>query len=191
MASSISEIHNGTYYVEVLGACGNVKSQNVNIDAGSSNILVEKWHDVIFVDNSSHRFIAYQWYRDGSIIRGATEQFYQEKDGLNGCYSVDLVLEVGGSIHSCERCVYKTTKSGTVNVYPNPTDGLLKISDVVQSEIKIYNIVGQLQHIKAVQSATGNQTSEIVIDISHLSAGIYFLRIQTDEGVLVKKVVKE
>ncbi|MCL2131920.1 MAG: T9SS type A sorting domain-containing protein [Lentimicrobiaceae bacterium] len=32
---------------------------------------------------------------------------------------------------------------------------------------------------------------EIVIDISHLANGMYFLKIQTDNGTVIKKVVKE
>ncbi|MCL2510722.1 MAG: T9SS type A sorting domain-containing protein [Bacteroidales bacterium] len=30
----------------------------------------------------------------------------------------------------------------------------------------------------------------VVLDISHLPVGIYFIRIQTDEGAVVRKVVK-
>ncbi|MCL2131771.1 MAG: T9SS type A sorting domain-containing protein [Lentimicrobiaceae bacterium] len=32
---------------------------------------------------------------------------------------------------------------------------------------------------------------EIVIDISHLANGLYFLKIQTDNGIVMKKVVKQ
>jgi hypothetical protein len=32
--------------------------------------------------------------------------------------------------------------------------------------------------------------SEIVFDISHLPSGIYFLRITTENGVVMRKVVK-
>jgi hypothetical protein len=76
----------------------------------------------------TEEYIGYQWYKDGKIINGATNQFYQEIGGLNGCYSVELRLKAGGRMRSCERCAYKTTKSG-ISVYPNPTKGQLKITN--------------------------------------------------------------
>jgi len=50
------------------------------------------------------------------------------------------------------------------------------------SDIKIYDIVGKLQ-----QAESSKQNEEIVLDISHLSAGIYFLKV---DGKMVK-IVKE
>ncbi|MDR2972973.1 MAG: T9SS type A sorting domain-containing protein [Bacteroidales bacterium] len=38
---------------------------------------------------------------------------------------------------------------------------------------------------------TKNKQGNLGIDISHPSAGIYFVRIQTENGVVTRKVVKE
>ena len=74
--------NSGSYYVEAQGICGNTKSQTIYVDVRSDKMLVEKWHDVILVDNSSEQYVGYQWYRDGTMIQGATNQFYQELGGL-------------------------------------------------------------------------------------------------------------
>jgi hypothetical protein len=48
----------GSYYVEVTGRCGAAKSNSINIETSSDKILVEKWNDVILVDNSTYEYYA-------------------------------------------------------------------------------------------------------------------------------------
>jgi len=167
---SADKMDAGRYYVETFGTCGNAKSHTITIDVGSTNIFVEKWHDVILVNNFNEEYIGYQWYRDGKIINGATNQFYQEIGGLNGCYSVELQLAAGGRMRSCERCAYKTAKSG-VAIYPNPTTGQIVVSgsstgslpcDWTLSVVEVYDVVGQ---IVGTWRAVSTETT---IDISYL-----------------------
>jgi hypothetical protein len=91
-------------------------------------------------------------------------------------------------------------------VYPNPTNNQLRITNYElreDAEIEIYDVVGKmvmshnipLTPFKGgISSASANSPfeggrgmSEIVIDISHLSAGMYYLKV---DGKTVK-VVKE
>ena len=62
-----------------------VKSQDVKLKVNypASNIYVV-WDDVLTVDNSAGLFKTYQWYKDGELVPGATKQYYQEKNGLDG-----------------------------------------------------------------------------------------------------------
>ena len=72
-------------------------------------------------------------------------------------------------------------------IYPNPTAGKLSVvsSQLSESggEIEIYDVVGQVVGTYRIHP----ENTETVIDISHLSAGLYFLKI--DNNVI--KVVKE
>jgi len=76
-----------------------------------------------------------------------------------------------------------------ISVYPNPTNGQLTIgiSDMRFSDMRLFDMMGR--QIPIGQSEIGQ--SEIGIDISHLSSGAYFLKIQTASGELVQKVIKE
>jgi UDP-3-O-acyl-N-acetylglucosamine deacetylase len=73
-------------------------------------------------------------------------------------------------------------------VYPNPTSGQLRIS--VPSEggantaedIQVFDVVGRL-----LQSKIVNLQSEIILDISHLASGLYYLKIDNK----TVKVIKE
>ena len=75
-----------------------------------------------------------------------------------------------------------TFEKNEVLVYPNPAKNTLNISGVSSIvNIKIYNVLGQM-----VQENTST-----AIDVSGLKAGNYFVRIETSEGVMSKRFVKE
>ncbi|MCL2040415.1 MAG: T9SS type A sorting domain-containing protein [Bacteroidales bacterium] len=62
-------------------------------------------------------------------------------------------------------------------------------------DIAIFDVMGRTVHVEmlratSLQSHIANRTSHIEMDIFHLPTGIYFLRIQTDNGVVTRKVVK-
>ena len=75
-----------------------------------------------------------------------------------------------------------------INIYPNPTTGELTITNY---ELKIMNVDVYDVYGRKLQSKIVNLQSEIVINISHLPAGVYFVKIRTEAGEVVRKVVKE
>jgi len=72
-----------------------------------------------------------------------------------------------------------------INVYPNPTSGELRIEsgEWKIKNFEIFDLCGRIQNVKF--------STEGRLDISHLSAGIYFVKISTEAGKVVKKVLKE
>jgi hypothetical protein len=182
--SIATKANSGVYHVEVSGACGEAKSSSVMIDVRDENLLVEKWHDVILVDNSFDEFCEYQWYRDGNIIHGAKEQFYQEIGGLKGCYSVDLTLVKGSTIRSCEHCVDNTQKDKkSISIYPNPVPSGTLIHILLHADADDYTINAALYTIEGKQ-VYKKQTEQDILEIetNSLSTGIYVLKLTTRNG---------
>ncbi len=74
-----------------------------------------------------------------------------------------------------------------ISISPNPADGVLYVrmnlppDDGVQ--IKIFNVYGELIHQQNAKSS--NQQ----IDLTAQPSGIYFLHLQTTQGIAVKKIV--
>jgi hypothetical protein len=182
---SVSSSQSGRYYVKVSGYCGDRTSDVIGIRIDKDSILVEKWDDVLLVDNSSESYFGYQWYKDGIMIPGATNQFYQELGGLNGCYKVNLTLKSGKKEMTCERCL-DNVKS-VLKIYPNPTHSQLTIDNgqLTMEKVEIFDISGRM-----LQTFEVLKTSK-VLDISHLSNGIYLVKVKTEAGEIVRKVVKE
>jgi agmatine/peptidylarginine deiminase len=80
-----------------------------------------------------------------------------------------------------------------INIYPNPTTGELQIGmgDMRYEicDIMIFDVFGKIQ--KAENCRSQIEKSQIEINISHLPAGIYFVKISTESGdYVMKKVLK-
>jgi hypothetical protein len=173
----------GNYHVEATGICGTEQSSDINITVSSDKMLVEKWNDVILVDNSTYTYYGYQWYKDNIPISGATNQFYQELEGLKGCYSVELTLSNGQKERTCECCIdNKTSKS--LSVYPNPVRQgetlQIQTTDKIML-IQLYSMEGKLIRI-------GNHITK-TLTTSELEQGVYIISIQTEGKIIYNKKI--
>jgi len=76
-----------------------------------------------------------------------------------------------------------------LSVYPNPTTKLLIIesSKLIIRNVEIFDICNRKLNLKMKQFSP----QECQFDISHLSIGIYFVKITTEIGKVIKKVLKE
>jgi len=62
-----------------------------------------------------------------------------------------------------------------VKLYPNPGDGNVLFSSPIQGEVHVYNLTNELVHAEVLS----NQKS---MDLQHLAAGIYMLRLPINSG---------
>ena len=79
--------------------------------------------------------------------------------------------------------------NGELRIYPNPAHSFFVISCslLVNSKpaMELYNITGELIKAMPIRSALTQ------VDISNMPAGIYIVKVSDDNGVAVKRVVKE
>jgi len=92
-----------------------------------------------------------------------------------------------------------------LQVWPNPTTGELRIEVADQARndvqnVEIFDVYGRKVGEKfpsvipnAVRNPEqyGPKADGVVINISHLHPGIYFVKVVTEAGEVVKKVVKQ
>ena len=73
-----------------------------------------------------------------------------------------------------------------VTIYPNPAKDFIKLSAVScqHSVIKIYNCLGMLMDEIEIDS------EELEINLSDYNPGVYFVNIKSENGTVVKKIVK-
>ena len=71
--------------------------------------------------------------------------------------------------------------TSNIKLYPNPTMGVLNIGTDTEAEIYIYATDGSL---------VGNfsMIHNKRIDLSHLSNGIYFVKVKSEDQVVTRKV---
>jgi hypothetical protein len=89
---------------------------------------------------------------------------------------------------------FVTTTEGNIelvednfNIYPNPVNDRLYIETEVEvEEVVVYTITGVV--VGQQTTVNGQQTSSI--DVSNLNSGIYFVKVVTENGNVVKRIVK-
>ncbi len=81
-----------------------------------------------------------------------------------------------------------TFLSKKFNLYPNPATEIVNITNNEQmrvKEVEIYDTAGKL-----IDTQTFNDQTEIKLNVSALNSGTYLLHLKTNEGIAVKKLVK-
>ena len=67
-------------------------------------------------------------------------------------------------------------------IYPNPTTGKLYIKAAAMQQITVANALGQ---VMMTETVSGDET---MIDMSAFEAGVYMVRVATENGTTVKRV---
>ncbi len=78
--------------------------------------------------------------------------------------------------------------SNIFSISPNPANDLVKISNTDNiniNEISITDLNGRI-----VKTATYKNVSNIEINVADLTTGLYFLNINSDKGIVTKKIMK-
>ncbi|WP_167856429.1 T9SS type A sorting domain-containing protein [Hymenobacter metallicola] len=78
-------------------------------------------------------------------------------------------------------------------LYPNPASGVvtLEVAGLSKAEAasgEVRNALGQLVHSFSAQPQAGKLSTQL--DLSNLKSGVYTVRLQTSEGAVVKRVVR-
>ena len=126
----------------------------------------------------------YQWLdcdNGNEPIPGATDQTFTPIS-VNGNYAVQLTTNGCVSISDCYTLGVLNNPNfnleNTIAIAPNPTSGVLSISSLLEvKEITIYSILGELISRKP--------------DLSQQASGIYFVKITTEKGSVIRKIIKE
>lgn len=127
----------------------------------------------------------YQWVdcdnNDAPVI-GQTLQTFSPT--LSGNYAVKLNTNGCESISNCYTIDLLNTASFNLDsgivLYPNPTSGEFLVrtnSNEIIKNILVYNVLGEYVTDK--------------LDLSSFSDGMYFVKINTENGQIIKKIVKK
>lgn len=97
---------------DVPDKCKQAKPQKMRFSINLDGYVRRKGEDVVYVDNSGMHtegeltFVAYQWYRDGVMLSGETDQFLHENPSLDGIYQVEMTTADGTVYRSCLYAMY-------------------------------------------------------------------------------------
>lgn len=137
---------------------------------------------------------SYQWYNNGLIVNGATSQVFTPT--TNGSYTVEIVDANGCSSISLPFNFLTVSTNEFVmddlKIYPNPNNGIFTISGSLSSKgiitIDLVNLLGE----KIGEIYEGGNVSNLnkQVDLSNYSNGVYFVRLTTENGSIMNKIIK-
>lgn len=164
--------------------CEGVK--NFNVITGS-NSLELSWQAP-----DTENVLHYEIYRDTELLATTEDLAYTEIGLESGTYyyNVRPVYENCNGALAGKEVVYTVNvdEIDTIeaSIYPNPANDFVKLSVVSNqpSIVRIYNCLGM--HVEEIEV----DSDEIEIDLSDYNSGIYFLNIDSENGSIVKKIVK-
>jgi hypothetical protein len=131
--------------------------------------------------NEGYKFAAWQVINGGAEIDTLTKAEATFTMPANAV-EIKAIFEEGVGIVETQ-CI------ASLRVYPNPTTGELTVWGMrcEVGGIEVFDIFGK--QIVIPNGAQRNEESQ-TINIASLSAGIYFLKIQTEQGAMVHKIIK-
>ncbi|WP_304139000.1 BspA family leucine-rich repeat surface protein [Mesonia mobilis] len=136
-----------------------------------------------------------------ALLQRFVELGYQNKAlGAHALYYCDiashneLVNNLGWTIYGDQldsNCSLSndTYVENNLVVYPNPTQGKLFVeAEVKLKNIEVFNVLGQKINLRFIQNTAEGQ--QFQTDLSSIENGVYFLKIYTDEGYQIERIVK-
>ena len=160
----------------------------VTATATSDTTIVLTW-------NAIDSIASYNVYMDTVFVVNVTDTTYTVT-GLTAntqyCFTVAAVndtIELAKSEAACATTLVDAIDelASSFSIYPNPVNDKLYIETLTQTQtltVEIYDMFGRQQ-----STVNGQQTS--CIDVTNLNSGIYFVKVVTDNGEVVKRFVKK
>jgi len=194
---SIVVTQTGNYGVTVLDANGCIDStllgNPIFIEVWDPEPVVEQQVAILVVVNGP--FQQYQWYFNGAPIPGATGS--QHTPANSGNYYV-----VAWDLNNCSGNSFNIEYTFTgitdlsdkydIRVYPNPTNGSFTLEvdfgQRITGIVSLVDVTGR--SIMVPEKLVEVSSIRRQFDIEHLSLGVYYLRLVTDEGVAVKSIIR-
>ena len=219
-ADSIANVTETTYTVEDLAEdteySFTVTATNENGESEASNVVTVKTEKTeipvtaapeVYVVETTETTIVFAWapvegavsynlYGEGEFAGNTTDTiagFQRLEPNTEYCFTVTAINSAGvESLHSEEVCA--TTKpdaiaelEATFNVYPNPVNDKLYIETETEiKEVVVYDVYGRVQNL----SNSANQQISNSIDVTDLNSGVYFVKVVTENGEAVKRIIK-
>jgi len=218
MASN-AKIRSYRYKVSALDTCGTEselssahRTMHLTINAGQNN----SWN-LIWTAYEGTDYSTYYIYRAKGNANGpGTFEMIGSMPAGNTSYS-DFSVQGGGFVYYIveiilnENCntgktsfsiksnmatdnpgvgIEEKWDAASLQIYPNPTTGELRIEngELRIENVEVFDVYGR--KLKG-EGKKEKGEKEFLIDISDLATGVYFLRIMTEQGETVRKVVKE
>jgi hypothetical protein len=180
------DIYNSHFAYEYTSHCYPVENVITSI---SNNDLKVKWNAP-----ETGNPVGYNVYLDGVLASEKVSALEYTSEFKNNKYvevvavyennktSIGIVKEITAEENISD------IFTDNISVFPNPVNDRLYIEAETEVEdVIVYDIYGRVQNFRNSET----QRLSNSIDVSNLKAGIYFVKINTEKGNIVKRIIKD
>ena len=172
--------HTITYTVTDTDGCSSQALENITVHPlPQAPSITQSFSDLISSQGTS-----YQWFLNGSIIPGATQQVHTPV--VNGDYTVMIIDSNGCSMLSALFPFYSVGIASQENersfdLYPNPTSGILYCNLKEQkADLLIHDAAGRL--VATFHLIFGTN----VLDVMSIASGAYTCTLKNENGIYLR-----
>ena len=158
-------------YTRITGNVVEFIFKNINLAAADGNPPVGGHGDVLFKIKSLSNLV------NGDVVTKSAKIYFDYNAPIETNAAQTTYQNLSNSIHQLD---------SSISVYPNPTNSFVTINcnNTIKS-IELYDVQGRILETSIENSTTSK------LDISEKQNGIYFVKINTENGSKVEKIVKE
>lgn len=158
-------------YTRITGNVVEFIFKNINLAAADGNPPVGGHGDVLFKIKSLSNLV------NGDVVTKSAKIYFDYNAPIETNAAQTTYQNLSNSIHQLD---------SSISIYPNPTNSFVTINcNSNIKSIELYDVQGRILET----SIENNTTSKL--DISDKQNGIYFVKINTENGSKVEKIVKE
>ncbi len=186
----------GTYYDTLSTAqmCDSIIENILTVNAlpnvylGPDTMLCANQSITLTVDSI---YLSYNWSNgttninfitvDSTNTGIGTAEYYVIVTDSNTCINSDTIMI---SFIICTS-IDNNLEENIIKIYPNPTSGIFTIEGKNIQAVEVTNVNGQIIKQLSIEN------EQLSIDLSEQAKGIYIIKVTTDKGIAVGKVVKK
>ena len=162
---------------------------NLTATAKSSSSIELTWDAV---ENANSYFV---YCNDEEIANVTSTSYVVEGLECNTeyCYTVTAMgvdTESDPSEEACTKTLGESLIEGNkfFKVFPNPvSDNITVYTNLEISEVNIYNVLG----VNVYNETSAMNNSRLDINVSDFNEGVYFIKIKTEDRIIVKRFIKK
>lgn len=171
--------------------CSGSDTSSINILTGPSTPTVSVGGNTLYSSATSGN----QWLLNGVPIPGATSNTYVPT--TTGSYSVIVTLPNGCSSDTAAGLTYVGIESATAlqwEAWPNPASDFLRVKWSAAAgtdyELTLIDLQGRILVEETGSTDRGGSQSQ-TLDLAELASGVYLLRLRTEEGQGLQKILRK
>lgn len=149
------------------------RGSSYSVDGG------EYWIDINTLETGSNHV-------DGAYIKMLNSDYGFAGGFYNGASSGIFKWGGGAMLRQAHLAISTFSDDKGISIYPNPISDVLKINGTNINRIEVTDLTG-----KQITNVTYNALENINLNLEFLNTGIYIIRIYSDKGTSVFKVIKQ